>query len=53
MVVVNTGAALYVSGLVPTIRDGAALARESIDTGRAEAKLQELIAATQRFGEKS
>ena len=53
MVVVNTGAALYVSGLVPTIRDGTALARESIDTGRAGAKLQELISATRHFGRRT
>jgi anthranilate phosphoribosyltransferase len=46
IVVANAGAALYVAGLAPTIRDGVALAHESITSGRARQKLQELIAAT-------
>jgi anthranilate phosphoribosyltransferase len=46
IVVANAGAALYVAGLAPTIRDGVALASESIASGRALQKLHELIAAT-------
>jgi anthranilate phosphoribosyltransferase len=43
IVAANAGAALYVSGAVPTIRDGVALARASIATGKAMQKLEELI----------
>ena len=46
IVVATAGAALYVSGSATTIRDGVALARESIASGRALRKLQELIAVT-------
>jgi anthranilate phosphoribosyltransferase len=50
IVVANAGAALYVAGLAPTIRDGVALASESIATGRAAEKLQQLVAATNEVG---
>jgi len=46
IVAANAGAALYASGAVPTIRDGVAMARESIASGKAMAKLQELVAVT-------
>jgi anthranilate phosphoribosyltransferase len=46
IVVANAGAALYVAGLASTIRDGVALARESIASGAARQKLEELIAIT-------
>jgi anthranilate phosphoribosyltransferase len=46
VVVANAGAALYVAGAAPTLRDGAELARQSIDSGRAAGKLDELIAVT-------
>jgi anthranilate phosphoribosyltransferase len=46
IVVANAGAALYVSGAVLRIRDGVALAREAISSGRAMAKLDELVRAT-------
>ena len=46
IVIANAGAALYVAGLAPTIRDGVALAHDSIAGGHALRKLQELIAAT-------
>lgn len=46
IVVANAGAALYASGLAPSIRDGVALAHESIASGRATRKLQELVIAT-------
>ena len=43
IVVANAGAALYVAGLAPSIRDGVALAKESIAGGGAAAKLEELV----------
>lgn len=46
VVVVNAGAALYVAGLAPSIRDGVLDAKESISSGRAAGKLQRLIAET-------
>jgi anthranilate phosphoribosyltransferase len=46
IVIANAGAALYASGAAASIRDGVAQARESIATGRAAAKLEELIDAT-------
>jgi len=45
-VAANAGAALYVSGAAPTIRDGVTMARESIASGSALAKLLELVAVT-------
>lgn len=46
IVAVNAGAALYVAGIAATIRDGAQIAREAMASGKARAKLEELIAAT-------
>ncbi|MGH9458434.1 MAG: anthranilate phosphoribosyltransferase [Thermoanaerobaculia bacterium] len=45
-VVANAGAAIYVGGSVGSIREGVAVARESIDSGKAMRKLEELIEAT-------
>ncbi|MGH9420684.1 MAG: anthranilate phosphoribosyltransferase, partial [Thermoanaerobaculia bacterium] len=42
IVAANAGAALYVSGAAPTIREGVAMARESMMSGSAMAKLLEL-----------
>jgi anthranilate phosphoribosyltransferase len=50
IVVANAGAALYVGGLAPTLRDGVALARESLATGRALAKLQDLVRESNAVG---
>lgn len=50
VVAANAGAALYVAGLAPSIRDGAALARESMRNGEARAKLDALVAATNERG---
>lgn len=50
VVVANAGAALYVAGATGTIRDGVELARESIGSGRAYAKLQQLVAETNAVG---
>ncbi len=45
-VVMNAGAALYVAGLATGIADGVALAQQVLREGRAQAKLQELVAFT-------
>src|SRR5688500_9197962 len=50
VVVANAGAACYVAGLAPSIRDGVELARESIRSGRATEKLQQLIAISNEVG---
>jgi anthranilate phosphoribosyltransferase len=46
IVVANAGAALYVAGLATSIREGVALAHESLAGGAAMRKLEELIAVT-------
>jgi anthranilate phosphoribosyltransferase len=51
IVAANAGAALYVAGLAPTIRDGVELANESIASGRASRKLEELVAITNELAE--
>ena len=43
VIVANAGAALYVAGLAPSIREGVALAKQSIASGAASAKLQQLV----------
>ena len=48
VVVVNAGAALFVSGSAATLRDGAAQARDAIDSGRAQRKLEELARESAR-----
>lgn len=50
IVVANAGAALYVAGAVATIRDGVALARASIGSGKAMEKLEQLIAVSNELG---
>lgn len=46
VVVANAGAAVYVSGLAETIRQGAGMARQAIDSGKARETLDRLVAAT-------
>jgi anthranilate phosphoribosyltransferase len=46
IVIANAGAALYVSGIAATIREGVALAHDSITSGRAKQKLEQLIVET-------
>ncbi|MBB5349345.1 anthranilate phosphoribosyltransferase [Desulfoprunum benzoelyticum] len=43
MVLLNSGAALMAAGVVPTVNEGIARAAEIIDSGKAVAKLDELI----------
>ena len=49
IVVANAGAALYVAGAAPTIREGVALARQAIVSGKAMQKLEQLIAVTREL----
>ncbi|MGZ8262488.1 MAG: anthranilate phosphoribosyltransferase [Methylotenera sp.] len=46
IVLLNAGAAIYVSGLVPSLQDGIVTAAEMLDSGKALQKLQRLIAMT-------
>jgi anthranilate phosphoribosyltransferase len=50
IVAANAGAALYVAGAAASIRDGVTLAKEAIASGRAYAKLQELVRETNAIG---
>jgi len=49
IVAANAGAALYVAGIVATIRDGVALAQEAIRSGRAMQKLESLISVSREL----
>jgi anthranilate phosphoribosyltransferase len=46
VVLLNSGAALYVSGTAATIQDGIRLAAETIDSGKARQKLAQLVEMT-------
>lgn len=46
VVLANAGACVYVAGLADTIRDGVTIAADAIDSGKAYAKLQQLIQTT-------
>ena len=48
IVILNAAAALAVGGLAPTLADGALLARETISSGRARAKLDQFAQAARR-----
>ncbi len=50
IVAANAGAACYVAGLAPTIRDGVELAKESLRSGKAAEKLEQLIAISNELG---
>ena len=41
----NSGAALYVSGVAETLFDGASMAEESIDSGRTLDTLKRMVSA--------
>ncbi|QBB69326.1 anthranilate phosphoribosyltransferase [Pseudolysobacter antarcticus] len=49
IVILNTGAALYVADVADSITTGITLAREVIESGAARAKLDQFCAATQRL----
>lgn len=46
VVLLNSGAALYVSGSADSVKNGMRLAAESIDSGRARQKLEQLVRMT-------
>lgn len=46
VVLANAGACIYVSGLADSIQEGVVIAAESIDTGKAYSKLEQLIQTT-------
>lgn len=46
VVLANAGACIYVSGLADSIREGVVIAAESIDSGKAYSKLEQLIQTT-------
>ena len=48
VVLLNSGAALYVSGNAASIDEGMGLAAESIDSGKAQQKLEQLVPDDQR-----
>lgn len=50
VVLANAAACIYVSGLADSIREGVAIAAESIDSGKAQSKLDQLIQATGELG---
>ena len=49
IVILNAAAALYVSGVAPSLWDGVALARDCIASGKARAKLDQLVKFTRGF----
>jgi anthranilate phosphoribosyltransferase len=49
IVVLNSAAALYAAGVVESLWDGVAAARDAIATGRARAKLDQLVKFTRTF----
>jgi anthranilate phosphoribosyltransferase len=49
IVLLNAGVALYAADVVKTMADGIALARETVDSGKALAKLQQFVARTKEL----
>ncbi|MGZ5036567.1 MAG: anthranilate phosphoribosyltransferase [Usitatibacter sp.] len=53
IVILNAAAALYVSGMAPSLWDGVAAARDALATGAARAKLDHLVRFTRGFAQAS
>ena len=49
VVVFNAGAALYCAGVVPSIAEGVRRAADAVSSGRAQEKLEQFVAATNRL----
>ena len=49
VVILNSAAALYVAGVVESLWDGVAAARDAIASGAARAKLDQLVKFTRAF----
>ncbi|MDP3606712.1 MAG: anthranilate phosphoribosyltransferase, partial [Polaromonas sp.] len=47
IVILNAGAALYAANVADSMKAGIALAREAIDSGAAQGKLEQLVATSQ------
>ena len=52
IIAANAGAAIYVAGLAPTVRDGVTLARQAIQSGAAMQKLEGLVAVSRELAAK-
>lgn len=50
IVLLNVGAALYIGGKANSIEEGIAVAKETIDSGKAAAKLQEFVNKSNELG---
>ena len=50
IVILNSAAALIIAGQAKALADGAKIASEMIDSGKAKAKLNQLISITTQFG---
>jgi anthranilate phosphoribosyltransferase len=53
IVTLNAGTALYAANVSASIADGIQLAREAIASGKARAKVDELVRFTQQFKPKA
>jgi len=53
IVLINAGAAIYVSGHAKSLQAGIDRARKAIASGAAKAKLEEFVAATKKFNSKA
>ena len=53
IVLINSGAAIYVAGHAKTLQSGIDRARKAIASGAARAKVDEFVAATRKFGPRS
>jgi anthranilate phosphoribosyltransferase len=51
IVVLNAGVALYAADVVPSMAEGVALARDTIASGKARAKLDEFVARTRALAQ--
>ena len=49
IVLLNAGAALYCAGVADSVADGVKQAREAVASGKAQAKLSQFVAVTNRF----
>ncbi len=49
IVLLNAGAALYCAGVADSVADGVRRAREAVASGKAQAKLSQFVAVTNRF----
>jgi len=49
IVMLNAGVALYAANVAPTMKDGVALAREAIGSGKARAKLEQFVERTKEL----